>query len=468
MLLTLVVLVVLYTVSLWIGVLHSYTHLHVLLLAVQYIFILPAILAYLRADKDKSAEEQSTFPTLCSIALLFALVTFPLSWLSTRGLLNPDESGYSFGARIFLSGHLKARPLVGATPNVRNTPGELFFANHVLQPDGWFPKFPPGWPALLTSAYAIDAPWVVTPILGILSLLIVATIGRQLFSPATGILAAWFAILSSFYLVNSIGLMSHALCGLLSAFACFCLLRGLETGRLGYFWGMFASLGYALQVRPYTAFVLAVVMTVAALWGMRANRAPCVRIFATGCLIGAIAVSTVLSYNRVYTGRWLVSPYALAAGETAPPELSFRPSRILRGIAEYGHQTFEESLIGVFPFTYLLAGYALFMERERRREVWILAAIYLSLLVAYLAHPQGSGIQVPRCPVGLRTALTWTLAEYDPKVHSAILMTEPTLSKEDGSCHPEWLPQNARMIVSDLVFIQILSRHSIQLLLGLR
>jgi peptidoglycan/LPS O-acetylase OafA/YrhL len=125
---------------------------------------------------------------------------------------------------------------------------------------------------------------------------------------------------------------------------------------------------------------------------MRANRALCVRIFATGCLVGAIGGSTVLSYNRVYTGNWLLSPYALAAGETAPPELSFRPSRILRGIAEYGHQTLEESLIGVFPFTYLLAGYALFMERERRREVWILAAIYLSLLLAYLAHPQGSGV----------------------------------------------------------------------------
>jgi hypothetical protein len=50
------------------------------------------------------------------------------------------------------------------------------------------------------------------------------------------------------------------------------------------------------------------------------------------------------------------------------------------------------SLIGLFPFAYLLAGYALFTERERRREVWILAAIYLALLVAYLAHPEGSGV----------------------------------------------------------------------------
>src|SRR5262249_22216873 len=54
-------------------------------------------------------------------------------------------------------------------------------------------------------------------------------------------------------------------------------------------------------------------------------------------------------------------------------------------------QTFEESVIGIFPFAYLLAGYALFTEQEYRWKTGVLAAIYLSLVIAYLAHPQGSG-----------------------------------------------------------------------------
>lgn len=392
MLLALVALVLLYTILLWIGVLHSYHHLHLVLLAFQYLLILPTILAYLRSARNGSSDQRITPPKLTAIVLLFALVAFPLSWLSTQGLLNPDESGYSFEARIFSSGHLKAAPLLGATPNVRDTPRELFFENHVLRPDGWFPKFPPGWPAVLATGYVLSAPWVITPILGILSLLTVAAIGRQLFSAETGALAVCFAVLSSFYLVNSIGIMSHALCGFLSALACFCLFRGLATGRLLFFCGMFAALGFALQVRPYTAFILAVVMTAAALWQTRSNPALCFRIFAAGCLIGGIALGAVLFYNRIYTGNFLISPYAQAAGVTAPPELSFHPAHIWQGIAQYGRQTFEESLIGLFPFTYLLAGYALFTEQERRRETWILAAVYLCLLIAYLAHPVGSGV----------------------------------------------------------------------------
>jgi len=370
------ILALLYIVLLWIGVVHSYHHLHILLLVFQYALLLPAIWAYLRALQARDSQRSEiSFPNKSVSVLLFAAVIFPLSWLSTRGLLNPDESGYSFEARIFVSGHLKAAPLVGATSNVRATPDEVFFGNHVLRPDGWFPKFPAGWPAFLAAGYRISAPWIVVPILSLLSLMTIGAVGRQVFSERVGRLAICFAVLSSFYLVNSIGLMSHSLCGLLSALACFCLFRGLDTGRLFYFCGMFGCLGFALQLRPYTAFVLAVVMTSVALWRRRTNVAFCLRIFAVGCFLGSLALLGVLVYNHLYTGHWLQSPYALAAGAQAPPELSFHPARIWQGIAQYGRQTFEERLIGIFPFAYVLAGYALFTEQEYRWKAWVLAAV---------------------------------------------------------------------------------------------
>jgi Dolichyl-phosphate-mannose-protein mannosyltransferase len=388
----LVLLVLLYTILLWIGTLHGNHHLHVLLLAFQYLLLLPVIFAYLRSKRNTAAEQRIALPKLATILVLFGLAAFPLSWFSARGLLNPDEMGYSFEARIFLTGHLKAAPLVGAVANIRDTPAELFFTHCVLRPDAWFSKFPPGWPAVLTTGYALSVPWVLTPILSLLSLWTTLAIGRQIFSEETGLLAVCFAVLSSFYLVNSIGMMSHAFCGLLSTVACLCLFRGLATGRLWYFVGMFGALGFALQVRPYTAFVLAIVMTTAALWLTRKNRDLRIRIFVMGCIVGGLAAGAVLLYNKLYTGSWLVSPYALAVGATAPAELSFHPARIWWGMAKYGRQSFEESLFGIFPFAYLLAGYALFAEQQRRRESWILAAIYLSLLIAYLAHPEGSGV----------------------------------------------------------------------------
>ncbi len=392
MLLALAALTLVYSILLWVGVLRNFHHLHLVLLTFQYALLLPIVLKYLRTHTDGPAGEFAAPKRLPLIVALFALAALCLSWLSTRGLLNPDESGYSFEARILLSGHLKSPPLIGATDQVRDTPRELFFENHVLRPDGWFPKFPAGWPLVLSAGYAVTVPWILTPILATLSLITIAAIGRHIFSPATGMLAVCIAILSPFYLVNSIGMMSHALCALLSAVACYCLFRGLESRRLSFFCGMFACLGYALQVRPYTAFVLIAVMTGTALWETRTDQRLLLQIFGAGCLIGGVALGAVLLYNHLYTGSWFVSPYALAVGSAAPPELSFNPVRIMQGIAQYGSQTFEESLFGLFPFTYLLAAYALFTESERRREVWILAAIYLSLVLAYLAHPQGSGV----------------------------------------------------------------------------
>jgi len=370
----------------------GYTHLHLALLAVRYVIILPALLWCLRSQRGASSG--SPLPRIpLGIALLgFAVVTIPLSRISAQGLLNPDESGYSFQARIYRSGRLMAEPLIGASAEVRQTPPELFFENHVLLPRGWFPKFPPGWPLVLSLGYRISAPWLLNPIFGLLQLFAIAAIGVRIFSYETGALAVFFGVLSPFFLVNSIGLMSHAFCALLAVMASLALFRALATGRLRYYAGMFACLAATIQVRPYTGFVLALVLTSAAIWLSRRNRTNLVRVFSVGVLFGVIALACVLLYNHVYTGNSFVSPYAMAAGANTPPELSFRPGRMWQGIRQYAPQAAEESLIGAFPFLYLLAAYALIREKKRRKEVWILAAVYLALVVAYLAHPDGSGV----------------------------------------------------------------------------
>lgn len=389
----LTVLVLLYVSVLLFGTLRTYGHLHVVLLLLQYVLILPAVLGYLRRQQD-SIQAVASMPTinLRVIVGCFAVLALFLSWYSARGLMNPDESGYSFQARIYRTGRIMADPLVGASSSVKETPAELSYTNHVLCPNGWFPKFPPGWPLVLSLGYLVSARWLLSPLCGMAQLMVIASCGLRGFSRETGLIAALFAALSSFYLVNSIGMMSHALCALLVATACLALLRGLATGSLWYYAGMFACFSATLQVRPYTGFVLTVVLTVAALWLNRKNHPALLRILAIGISFGVIAVACVLLYNHMYTGNWFVSPYAMAAGAITPPELSIRPARIWQGIRQYAPQTAEESLIGAFPFAYLMAGYALLRETQRRKEVWILASAYLALVLAYLAHPEGYGV----------------------------------------------------------------------------
>jgi hypothetical protein len=384
--------VVLYLSLLAWGTNRSYQHLHIVLLLLQYGIMLWGAVWCLRQSAGPGIALLPPLPGFGAVVVCFALLAMPLSWFTTRGLLNPDESGYSFQARIYRSGRIMADPLIGATADVRETPAELFYANHILRPSGWFPKFPPGWPIVLSTGYLVSANWLPNPILGSLQLCVILFIGSRCFSRETGIIASILAVLSPFYLVNSIGRMSHALCAVLAAAACLALFRGLSTGKLGYFAAMFACLAATFQVRPYTGFVLTTVTTLAALWFSRANRKLLVRVFLVGVFFGCLALTGVLSYNHICTGKWLVSPYAQAAGVNTPPELSINPIAVWRGMARYAPYMLTESLFGTFPFLYLLAGYAVVRENRSRREVYFLAALFTSLVLAYLAHPDGYGV----------------------------------------------------------------------------
>jgi hypothetical protein len=382
-----------YLFVLALGSSRRFGHLDIILALLQYGPILFLLLWYLSTQKDDRAETIG-LPrlNLTAVMVCFASLAIPLSWFATRGLVNPDESGYSFQARIYRSGRLMADPLIGATAKVQETPAELFYANHILRPFGWFPKFPPGWPMVLSLGYLVSARWLPNAIFGTLQLLVMAAIGSRWFSRETGALAAVFAALSPFYLVNSVGMMSHALCAVLAAMACLCLSQALSTGKLRYYAAMFACLAATFQVRPYTGFLLTCVMTGAALWLARRNHQLLIRVLAIGGLFGALAIAGVLIYNHVYTGNWLVSPYAAAAGGNAPPELSLNPASVWHGMARYGPYMLLETLLGGFPFLHLLAGYAVVREKVHRKEVWILAALYIGLVVAYLAHPDGYAV----------------------------------------------------------------------------
>ena len=284
------------------------------------------------------------------------------------------------------------RILSSVQHRMSQTPAELFYGNHILRPFGWFPKFPPGWPAVLSLGYLISARWLPVPIFAVLQLGIIASIGTRWFSPEVGALAVLFAALSPFYLVNSVGMMSHALCALLAAAALLALCRALDTNDLRYYAAMFACLAFTFQVRPYTAFVLTFVMTAASVWFIRGRRKLLLQVLSIGAVFGALAIAGVLIYNHTYTGRWLMSPYAEAAGANTPPELSFNPVVILRAMARHGPFMLLETVLGTFPFLHILAVYAIVFEKRYRREVWILAVLYVALVFAYLFHPEGYAV----------------------------------------------------------------------------
>ena len=139
-------------------------------LGLQYLVLLPLILKYLGSARG-ARNGKFTLPRAgaFAIAICMSLLALPLASHGSRGLLNPDENGYSFQARIFLQGKLMAEPLPGTASGGKNMPPEISYENHVLISRGWFTHFPPGWPLLLAAGYLLGAPWVLNPLLGLRS-----------------------------------------------------------------------------------------------------------------------------------------------------------------------------------------------------------------------------------------------------------------------------------------------------------
>jgi hypothetical protein len=373
--------------------LRNNAHIQIPALSYQYLVILPIFLFCSRALTGTLPKDQPLPRRLLFVALFsFVLLAGWIGWSGARGLLNPDESGYGFYARTLLSGRVMAVPLPGAHADVTQTPVAVFFTGHILRPYGWFTHFPPGWPLVLSLGYWFHTPGLVNPALSLLLLLITAAIGRHCYSVETGRLAVLIAVLSPFFLVNSVMRMSHMVCSVLTASACLLLFRGLRSQTLAPFAGAFALLGTSFFVRPYTGFMLTAVLGLSALWCVRRNRRLLAKVALVGIVFGALTIFGMMAYNRRYTGNLFVSPYAQIAGKNAPPELSLQPSRVWDGIRIYGRRAFQETLFSTFPFVFLLSGYTLLREEKSRTETIILTALYPILILAYVLHPGGSGI----------------------------------------------------------------------------
>lgn len=354
----------------------------------QYSLLLPLIWAYTNQQANGVAVRTLTMPATIFVGVLFCVSLFVIveAMHGSSGLLNPDENGYTFQARIFLTGRLVAEPLPGASSTVASTPLELNYANHILLTSGWFTHFPPGWPLLLAPAYAIHIPWLVNPVLGALLLLLSALIGRAFISPATGALSVIFICISPFFVANAVQMMSHMSSACLAAGACWLLFRWLSTHQLLPLSAMFALLALMFQVRPYTAFAFTVVFGGAALWYSLAERRWLFQVLTIGALFAVFTISSLLFYNWLYTGHALISPYAAVAGTNTPPELTLNPRLIFYSLRKNAPYTVVRTLFGTFPFLFLLSGYALWKEESCVREVRILAASFAVLVLAYLLH----------------------------------------------------------------------------------
>lgn len=189
--------------------------------------------------------------TLVAIAL--TLFAFTMSAVVSRTVFEryphlEDEIAYLFQAKLVARGDL-----VIESPSPKQAFWEPFVVDHSTGTR--FGKYSLGWPGLLAVGVMLGEAWVVNALLAALVVALTYRLGREIFNPETGIVAATLTAFSPMALLLNGSLMGHSaalFCALLFMYSFW---RITQSNKDRLRWGIMAGIGLGLLVinRPLTA-----------------------------------------------------------------------------------------------------------------------------------------------------------------------------------------------------------------------
>lgn len=354
------------------------------LLLFQYAIFLPgAIWTFLR-DRQSTEKAAGGLPVRFPALLVYAVAAIPLAWFINQAVYSGDESAYIFQARIFSAGHLTAEAPIAKAADHGATLEDFRVQHHIIAGDKWFGKYPPGWPAILAMGVALHAAWLVNPLLGLLILIITYRTAALVFDRDTARLANMILVASPFFLLNCVDFMSHTACSVFIAGATYFFFVYRYSARISSFTALSVLIGMACLVRPYTAAFAGVILCGTCLWAARREIARLLKLMSISAAAGAATVAALLFYNRLLTGRFWPVTYAVYRKSEKIAELDFSPANLFHNLTHVTSLSLAETALASIPFVMVLGAYALFREKEKRLETGVLAALFASLILAYV------------------------------------------------------------------------------------
>lgn len=255
----------------------------------------------------------------------------------------------------------------------------------------WIGHYPIGWPAILTAGLALDAPHLVTSALGLILVILIFLVGREIDGDLTGLAAASLAVVSPLARILCGSMFPHAACAVLVLLALWMLL--LSRRLAGWWPGAVAgaAMGCCLAVRPMTAVAVSLVLggwlVFEALSAERSPRSTWVTL-ASATTAGLLAGIPTLMHNAVVTGSGLSLPYSLTRG--AMYGLANIPFGIRNldailvsassSLTGWGWPLVTGGLALALPLAFVFLP---FLLRRTRREDWLLLAL---LAIVALGH----------------------------------------------------------------------------------
>ncbi len=294
-----------------------------------------------KASRDRSASGKNRWSVI--IPLLMALAGTAFSAAVQVMVLDriphvQDSINYLWQARVFADGMI----------SVPSHPLAEFFSFRFMVNDGnWYSLFQPGWPAILAIGVLAGAPWLVNPIIGGLTVMMVYLIGRRVFGYKTGVLASVLLAISPFFLFMNSSMMAHPAGALLASVAVWSWLTGsrymeiifsghghaVETSGAGrrlvfFFLVCGLSLGGLFLVRAMDGALIALIIGFHGVWLWLSNREyRWLRLlFLMVVPVAAILTGSLqFAYNQIQTGDPMVWPQDVYFGLTEPVPDCHRP-----------------------------------------------------------------------------------------------------------------------------------------------
>ena len=328
-----------------------------------------------------------------SFALLLALLAVFLSaWVSFgvyEGLAQlEDEYAYQWQAQLIAQGKLK----ISSPPAAHE-----FVVPFVIDHNGErFGKYPLGWPVVLSVGERFGLARLVNPILAGLAVWLTYRLGQKLLGNKVGLLAAGLTLISALFLTYTGSILSHTwgLVLSLSLAVSWLDLIDKDTKLPGWLPTLTAglSLGVLVLSRPWTAVGVAIPFGVHGI--IQILRGPTIlrkRVVGVGVIVLLIGGIHFL-WQFALTGDPLMNPYLLW---WPYDKIGFGAGI---GVAEGGN-TLRQSWIntknslrmtwqdlwgwGKYSWVLLLIG---LWAARRQWRVWLIASVFPSLVVVYLAY----------------------------------------------------------------------------------
>lgn len=280
-----------------------------------------------------------------------------------------DEYTYLYQAATLAEGRLR-NPLPAAP--------QFFETIYIAHGGGHaYGTFPIGWPLLLAAVLRLGLPTVaVAPVLGVLTLVLMYLVGRELYGPRAGMLSTALTAVCPFFVLNAASYFSHVWCGCLLLAAT--LAAALATrGHAAFAAAAGFLIGWAVLTRYFTGAVVGIAIVA---WMLR--RADGRRlVLATLAAIGGLPWIGLLAwYNVSVTGSaWSLTTMPATAS------LWFAAGALTRGPDILATQILR-LLLWTPPA--LMAAYAVYLRRapqpRRHPELEWLLIVTAIVLVAYV------------------------------------------------------------------------------------